>query len=123
MQDYDIGISSAITELIESNQLQQGNSNKAGPFESILNSYFNESLESGGAFNLIDGRTLLYGNSFLSKFFKNIVDEKEQYYVISIIGSQSSAKSTLLNHLFGCGFETSAGRCTKGVYFTIIKLK
>ena len=36
-----------------------------------------------------------------------------------MIGAQSSAKSTLLNYLFKCNFATSAGRCTKGIYFTI----
>jgi predicted GTPase len=40
-------------------------------------------------------------------------------FVVSVIGAQSSAKSTLLNYLFKCNFATSAGRCTKGVYFTI----
>jgi hypothetical protein len=40
--------------------------------------------------------------------------------VVSVIGTQSSAKSTLMNYLFKCDFATSAGRCTKGVYFTIV---
>ena len=49
------------------------------------------------------------------------IDYDENVFVVSIIGAQSSAKSTLLNYVFGCGFATSAGRCTKGLYFTIIK--
>eukprot|EP00397_Hematodinium_sp_SG-2012_P001638 GEMP01001642.1.p1 GENE.GEMP01001642.1~~GEMP01001642.1.p1 ORF type:complete len:1611 (+),score=383.26 GEMP01001642.1:172-5004(+) len=36
--------------------------------------------------------------------------------VISVIGMQSSAKSTLLNFLFGCDFAVSSGRCTRGLY-------
>ncbi len=40
--------------------------------------------------------------------------------MVSVIGTQSSAKSTLMNYLFKCDFATSAGRCTKGVYFTIV---
>jgi GTPase Era involved in 16S rRNA processing len=36
--------------------------------------------------------------------------------VISILGPQSSGKSTLLNFLFGCDFAVSMGRCTRGVY-------
>lgn len=36
--------------------------------------------------------------------------------VISILGPQSSGKSTVLNFLFGCNFKASEGRCTKGVY-------
>ncbi len=41
--------------------------------------------------------------------------------MVSVLGPQSSGKSTLLNFLFGCDFGTSAGRCTKGVYGTYFK--
>ncbi len=43
--------------------------------------------------------------------------------VITILGPQSSGKSTLLNFLFGCDFSTSEGRCTRGVYGTYFKIK
>ncbi|ORY04980.1 hypothetical protein K493DRAFT_345258 [Basidiobolus meristosporus CBS 931.73] len=39
--------------------------------------------------------------------------------VCSILGPQSSAKSTLLNYLFGADFQVSAGRCTKGMYASL----
>lgn len=42
--------------------------------------------------------------------------------VLTIIGPQSSGKSTLLNFLFGCDFATSEGRCTRGVYGTYFRL-
>ena len=45
-----------------------------------------------------------------------------QVLVVSVIGAQSSAKSTLLNFLFGCEFETRSGRCTKGLYASFLKL-
>ena len=45
--------------------------------------------------------------------------KNKKVYIVSIIGAQSSAKSTLLNYLFKSKFETSAGRCTKGMYFNI----
>ena len=35
---------------------------------------------------------------------------------MSVLGPQSSGKSTLLNFLFGCKFGTGTGRCTKGIY-------
>ena len=38
--------------------------------------------------------------------------------VITVLGPQSSGKSTLLNFLFGCDFATSEGRCTRGIYGT-----
>ena len=41
--------------------------------------------------------------------------------ILSVIGPQSSAKSTLMNYLFGCGFATRAGRCTKGFYASLLE--
>lgn len=41
--------------------------------------------------------------------------------MITILGPQSSGKSTLLNFLLGCNFATSQGRCTVGVYGTFYK--
>jgi len=46
----------------------------------------------------------------------------DRVIVISVLGPQSSGKSTLLNFLFGCNFVTSSGRCTKGVYGTYFKV-
>jgi hypothetical protein len=43
--------------------------------------------------------------------------------VISIVGGQSSGKSTLLNYLFGCDFLSSEGRCTSGVYLTYYEVQ
>jgi ABC-type lipoprotein export system ATPase subunit len=40
-----------------------------------------------------------------------------------VIGPQSSGKSLLLNILFGTQFLSSAGRCTRGVYGSILELK
>jgi hypothetical protein len=41
-------------------------------------------------------------------------------FVLSILGIQSSGKSTLLNTMFGCKFPVSSGRCTKGVYLQMV---
>ena len=34
--------------------------------------------------------------------------------VLSVLGVQSTGKSTFLNTMFGCKFAVSSGRCTKG---------
>jgi len=49
------------------------------------------------------------------------LDENSQTLVISVIGPQSAGKSLLMNFLFGTQFLTSAGRCTKGVYMSLMK--
>lgn len=56
---------------------------------------------------------------FLKSVFSGLDND---VVVISVLGPQSSGKSTLLNFLFGCDFSTSAGRCTKGIYGTYLKL-
>jgi GTPase Era involved in 16S rRNA processing len=54
----------------------------------------------------------------MKKVFASIPDN---CLVLTIIGPQSSGKSTLLNFLFGCDFATSEGRCTRGVYGTYFR--
>ena len=41
-------------------------------------------------------------------------------FVLSILGIQSSGKSTLLNTMFGSKFPVSSGRCTKGVFLQLV---
>jgi hypothetical protein len=41
--------------------------------------------------------------------------------VLTVIGEQSSAKSSLLNSTFGCNFRVSAGRCTIGMYLSVVR--
>ncbi|XP_041432729.1 LOW QUALITY PROTEIN: interferon-induced very large GTPase 1 [Xenopus laevis] len=43
--------------------------------------------------------------------------------VISVLGVQSTGKSTLLNTMFGLQFPVASGRCTKGVFMTLIKVE
>ena len=73
----------------------------------------------GFPFEIIDGDLLHMPKEFLKKVFGGF---KENAVVISVLGPQSSGKSTLLNFLFGCDFSTSSGRCTKGIYGTFLKL-
>nr|DAD39216.1 TPA_asm: hypothetical protein HUJ06_013539 [Nelumbo nucifera] len=67
---------------------------------------------------------LIEGNGrFNDKFSENIKlgDSGSSYVVISIMGPQSSGKSTLLNHLFGTSFnemraEKGRSQTTKGIW-------
>ena len=47
--------------------------------------------------------------------------KKNKPYVVTILGPQSSGKSTLLNFLFGARFHVSAGRCTKGLNAMLLR--
>ncbi|XP_031749209.1 up-regulator of cell proliferation-like [Xenopus tropicalis] len=43
--------------------------------------------------------------------------------VISVLGVQSTGKSTLLNTMFGLQFPVASGRCTRGAFMTLINVK
>ena len=43
---------------------------------------------------------------------------KDEIYVVSIVGRQSSGKSYLLNRLFGTRFNVAANRCTDGIWIS-----
>ncbi|XP_031749222.1 up-regulator of cell proliferation-like [Xenopus tropicalis] len=43
--------------------------------------------------------------------------------VITVLGVQSTGKSTLLNTMFGLQFPVASGRCTRGAFMTLIKIK
>ena len=96
---------------------------------------FSNHVESGEAFELIDGDNLrffhkdinsllldLYKKQFGKLEEKQIPMKKQAPIVVSIFGPQSSGKSTLLNYCFGCKFLTSSGRCTRGIYASLSKL-
>ena len=48
--------------------------------------------------------------------------KKQKIFVVSVLGVQSSGKSTLLNAMFGLQFAASAGRCTRGVFAQLIRV-
>ncbi|PKC70425.1 hypothetical protein RhiirA1_454763 [Rhizophagus irregularis] len=58
----------------------------------------------------------------IRELFKHICKKfsKLRIFVISILGLQSSRKSTLLNALFACRFAVSVGRCTVGSFYAAI---
>ena len=55
---------------------------------------------------------------------KDVTNLDKSYHILSIIGSQSSGKSALLNALFNTDFEVlnrkkRVGQTTKGIWYSI----
>ena len=90
----------------------------------VLQKMYRHVVLEGHPIQLLRGRPLYMATDFLSHVLRNIHADSQQsgkkLFVVSVIGEQSSAKSTLLNYLFGCGFQTRAGRCTKGLYVSLV---
>ena len=53
----------------------------------------------------------------------NILLHEKKVYIISILGIQSSGKSTLLNTIFGLQFPVSLGRCTRGAFMQLVPIE
>ena len=81
-----------------------------------------EMLLSGQPLELLDG-----DSSYIPlRWFNAVYHKLEQktnnanIFVISVLGIQSSGKSTMLNTMFGLEFPVSAGRCTRGAFASLI---
>ncbi|XP_015258518.1 PREDICTED: interferon-induced very large GTPase 1-like [Cyprinodon variegatus] len=78
----------------------------------------------GHPMELMDGDAghvpLIWMSSLIQEVIKKLGDQR--VFVLSVLGLQSSGKSTMLNAMFGLEFAVSAGRCTKGAYMQLVKL-
>ncbi|XP_014392291.1 PREDICTED: interferon-induced very large GTPase 1 [Myotis brandtii] len=82
-------------------------------------------LISGAPIELMDGDTSYVPVKWVGAVFDKVSEklENKRLFVLSILGLQSSGKSTLLNALFGLQFTVSAGRCTRGAYMQLLKVE
>jgi predicted GTPase len=85
----------------------------------IAESYYSF-IAAGFPFEIIDGDNLHLQHQFLTQVLGKFVSKR--ILVISIIGPQNSGKSTLLNYMFGTLFDVREGRCTRGIYGSLVKL-
>ncbi|XP_068110714.1 interferon-induced very large GTPase 1-like [Hyperolius riggenbachi] len=79
---------------------------------------------SGYPIELMDGDAcyvpLKWIKAVLGELSKSIGDKN--IFVLSVLGVQSSGKSTLLNTMFGLQFAVSAGRCTRGAFMQLVEI-
>ncbi|CAF1096641.1 unnamed protein product [Didymodactylos carnosus] len=85
----------------------------------IIQSY-RDYIRSGYPFEIIDGDNFHCQDKYLTEVMQTFGNEK--ILAISIIGQQNTGKSTLLNYMFGSLFDVREGRCTRGIYGSLIKV-
>ncbi|XP_008053852.1 interferon-induced very large GTPase 1-like [Carlito syrichta] len=80
---------------------------------------------SGVPIELMDGDASYVPLKWVAAIFDKVSEKlgDKRVFVLSILGLQSSGKSTLLNALFGLQFTVSAGRCTRGAYMQLLKVE
>ncbi|XP_073351223.1 interferon-induced very large GTPase 1-like isoform X1 [Pagrus major] len=83
-----------------------------------------ELMISGHPMELMDGDAghvpLTWISSLLDEVIKKLGNKR--VFVLSVLGVQSSGKSTMLNAMFGLQFAVSAGRCTKGAFMQLVRV-
>nr|XP_055038814.1 interferon-induced very large GTPase 1-like [Misgurnus anguillicaudatus] len=91
---------------------------------SSLPSLAAEMMICGFPLELMDGDAahvpLIWITAVLDELIQKLGDQR--VFVLSVLGLQSSGKSTMLNAMFGLQFSVSAGRCTRGAFMQLIRV-
>ncbi|XP_071891142.1 interferon-induced very large GTPase 1-like [Anas platyrhynchos] len=78
----------------------------------------------GYPIELMDGDASYVPLQWIGAVFDRLIEKlgDKRVFVLSVLGIQSTGKSTLLNAMFGLQFNVSAGRCTRGAFMQLIKV-
>ncbi|KAK2511963.1 hypothetical protein Q9233_016552 [Columba guinea] len=81
-------------------------------------------MVSGYPIELMDGDASYVPLRWVGAIFDRLIEKlgDKRVFVLSVLGIQSTGKSTLLNAMFGLQFNVSAGRCTRGLFMQLIKV-
>nr|XP_040046966.1 interferon-induced very large GTPase 1-like isoform X2 [Gasterosteus aculeatus aculeatus] len=83
-----------------------------------------ELMISGHPMELMDGDAGHAPLTWISGLLEEVINKlgDKRVFVLSVLGLQSSGKSTMLNAIFGLQFAVSAGRCTKGAFMQLAEV-
>ena len=88
----------------------------------LLAKKFSELMYKGFSFHILRGRPPRCSSKLIQMSLKYVQESTDKApLVLTVIGEQSSAKSSLMNSTFGCNFRVSAGRCTIGMYLSVVR--
>ena len=89
----------------------------------LLSGLMAELFMEGTAVEIMDGDSGDVSVAWLSAVLQKVENSSTtSLFKVSVIGAQSSGKSTLLNTAFGLDFPVSSGRCTRGAYMKLLKV-
>ncbi|KAJ8255256.1 hypothetical protein GJAV_G00202820 [Gymnothorax javanicus] len=82
-------------------------------------------LLDGFPIELVDGDASNIPLKWISEVLTQLhvkVENNSRILVLTVLGVQSTGKSTLLNTMFGVQFAVSSGRCTRGAFMLLTKV-
>ncbi|XP_028414180.1 interferon-induced very large GTPase 1-like [Dendronephthya gigantea] len=108
------GIEHFIRELAQLHQLDESKYDYAGDAADML--------LSGQPLEILDGDSFYIPLEWFKAVYTKLDNKTNnaKIFVVSVVGVQSSGKSTMLNTMFGLEFTVSAGKCTRGVFASLI---
>jgi len=114
-----------LSSFVKNDHLDHNNRQRFEESLKNLAQSYGELFLDGHPIELLNGELGEMPSSWITAICNQITHKqpKLRIFVISIIGLQSSGKSTLLNALFGCKFAVSVGRCTRGLYMRLLLLE
>ena len=82
-----------------------------------------EIMSDGHSLELMDGDASHVPITWVKAVLQSLKQNcRGKIFILSVLGIQSTGKSTLLNTLFGLQFNVSAGKCTKGAFIQMLPL-
>jgi GTPase Era involved in 16S rRNA processing len=123
MNNISLGLEHFYREIGKIYEIILAENPKNKVYENFAKKYA-ELVIAGQAIEILDGDSGSISGPWLTAICNNVYKQipKMRIFVVSILGLQSSGKSTLLNALFGCKFAVSVGRCTKGLFIRLLFL-
>ncbi|XP_042547341.1 interferon-induced very large GTPase 1-like [Dipodomys spectabilis] len=125
IQDCTLGIEQLLREVGQIYEALEETSSTGDTLFLSLPQIAADLMVSGVPIELMDGDASYVPLKWVSAVFDKVSEKlgDPRIFVLSILGLQSSGKSTLLNALFGLQFSVSAGRCTRGAYMQLLKVE
>ncbi|XP_027597817.2 interferon-induced very large GTPase 1-like isoform X2 [Pipra filicauda] len=123
IKDSSIGLEHLLREIGQIYEVQEVMSSK---HENVvkLPQVAADLMVSGYPVELMNGDASYLPLRWVGAIFDSLIERlgDKRVFVLSVLGLQSTGKSTLLNAMFGLQFNVSAGRCTRGAFMQLLPL-
>ncbi|XP_066851312.1 interferon-induced very large GTPase 1-like [Anser cygnoides] len=123
INDSSIGLEHILREVGQIYEALESTNSKEKCF-SKLPEIAADLMVSGYPIELMDGDASYIPLQWIGAIFDRLIEKlgDKRVFVLSVLGIQSTGKSTLLNAMFGLQFNVSAGRCTRGAFMQLLKV-
>ncbi|CAH2308167.1 up-regulator of cell proliferation-like [Pelobates cultripes] len=126
ISDSCLGTEHFIREMVQLYEAECARINKTHRAYSRLPGIAADLLLGGFPLELVDGDA----SNIPMRWITDVLTELDtktggqcRMRVITVLGGLGTGKSTLLNTMFGLQFPVASGRCTRGAFMTLIKVK